>query len=81
MMPAAAGMRIFRAPGEEEPRHGRDPAPGELEVEGIPAGEARLTGFGIASRLPRERQTLEPPETIAGTLASRWASTTRPTGS
>ena len=32
-------------------------------------GEARLTGFGIASRLPRERQTPEPPEFIAGTLA------------
>src|SRR6516164_1917513 len=28
-----------------------------------------LTGFGIASRLPRERQSPEPPETIAGTLA------------
>ena len=28
-----------------------------------------LTGFGIASRLPRERQALEPPEFIAGTLA------------
>ncbi len=33
------------------------------------SGEVRLTGFGIASRFPRERQTLEPPETIAGTLA------------
>jgi serine/threonine protein kinase len=32
-------------------------------------GAVRLTGFGIASRLPRERQTREPPETIAGTLA------------
>ena len=32
-------------------------------------GEIRLTGFGIASRLPRERQGPEPPETIAGTLA------------
>ncbi len=32
-------------------------------------GQVRLTGFGIASRLPRERQALEPPETIAGTLA------------
>ncbi|WP_018420701.1 PAS domain S-box protein [Paraburkholderia tuberum] len=32
-------------------------------------GQARLTGFGIASRLPRERQAPEPPETIAGTLA------------
>jgi PAS domain S-box-containing protein len=28
-----------------------------------------LTGFGIASRLPRERQAPAPPEVIAGTLA------------
>ena len=28
-----------------------------------------LTGFGIASRLPRERQSAGPPEFIAGTLA------------
>jgi len=28
-----------------------------------------LTGFGIASRLPRERQAAEPPQVIAGTLA------------
>src|SRR5215472_12086717 len=32
-------------------------------------GEVRLTGFGIASRLSRERQSPRPPETIAGTLA------------
>jgi PAS domain S-box-containing protein len=32
-------------------------------------GEVRLTGFGIASRLPRQRQALEPPETLSGTLA------------
>ncbi|MEM5297426.1 AAA family ATPase, partial [Burkholderia sp. JPY481] len=31
--------------------------------------QARLTGFGLASRLPRERQAPEAPETIAGTLA------------
>ncbi|WP_208247211.1 AAA family ATPase (plasmid) [Rhizobium sp. T1470] len=31
--------------------------------------EVRLTGFGIASRLSRERQALEPPEVVAGTLA------------
>jgi PAS domain S-box-containing protein len=31
--------------------------------------EVRLTGFGIASRLLRERPTPESPETIAGTLA------------
>ncbi|MGA8262686.1 MAG: AAA family ATPase [Arenicellales bacterium] len=33
------------------------------------SGEAWLTGFGIASRLPRERQAPAPPESIAGTLA------------
>src|SRR5580700_660441 len=32
-------------------------------------GNAWLTGFGIASQLPRERQSPEPPEFIAGTLA------------
>lgn len=32
-------------------------------------GRVWLTGFGIASRLPRERQRPEPPEFIAGTLA------------
>ena len=31
-------------------------------------GEVRLMGFGIASRLPRERQLPGPPEFIAGTL-------------
>jgi PAS domain S-box-containing protein len=32
-------------------------------------GQVRLMGFGIASRLPRERQSAKPPEFIAGTLA------------
>ena len=32
-------------------------------------GQVRLIGFGIASRLRRERQAPEPPEFIAGTLA------------
>ena len=32
------------------------------------AGRVWLTGFGIASRLPRERQAPAPPEIIAGTL-------------
>src|ERR1700732_1020097 len=32
-------------------------------------GQIWLTGFGIASRLPRERQSPEPPEVLAGTLA------------
>src|SRR5262245_50540585 len=33
------------------------------------SGDARLTGFGLALRLPRERQLVEPPELIAGTLS------------
>ena len=33
------------------------------------AGNVRLTGFGIASRLPRERQAPAPLEVIAGTFA------------
>src|SRR5580698_5838089 len=33
------------------------------------AGNVWLTGFGIASRLPRERQSPAAPETVAGTLA------------
>jgi PAS domain S-box-containing protein len=32
-------------------------------------GRCWLTGFGIASRLPRERQSPDPPEFIGGTLA------------
>ena len=32
-------------------------------------GAVKFTGFGIASRLPRERQAPAPPEFIAGTLA------------
>src|SRR5262249_25014786 len=32
-------------------------------------GEVRLTSFGIASRMPRERVAAAPPEVIAGTLA------------
>ena len=32
-------------------------------------GRCWLMGFGIASRLPRERQAPEPPELVAGTLA------------
>jgi PAS domain S-box-containing protein len=38
-------------------------------VVGCADGRVRFTGFGIASRLPRERQAPEPPDTIAGTLA------------
>ncbi|MGB8521325.1 MAG: sigma 54-interacting transcriptional regulator [Candidatus Acidiferrales bacterium] len=46
----------------------RDIKPANVFVN-TSSGEAWLSGFGLASRLPRERQTPEPPETIAGTLA------------
>ena len=52
-------------------RHGlvhKEIKPANILVNGA-SGEVRLTGFGIASRLPRERQLPEPPEVIAGTLA------------
>ncbi|RZL87009.1 MAG: PAS domain S-box protein [Variovorax sp.] len=45
----------------------KDFKPPNVFVE--PAREVRLTGFGIASRLPRQRQTPDAPEIIAGTLA------------
>ncbi len=46
----------------------KDIKPANIVVN-CPDGRVRLTGFGIATRLPRERQAPEPPETIAGTLA------------
>jgi predicted ATPase/signal transduction histidine kinase len=41
--------------------------PGNVLVDA--AGSVRLTGFGMASRLPRERQAPAPPEIITGTFA------------
>src|SRR5262244_1791338 len=46
----------------------KDIKPANILVNGA-TGDVRLTGFGIASRLGRERQSPHPPETIAGTLA------------
>jgi PAS domain S-box-containing protein len=46
----------------------KDIKPANIRVNDV-TGEARLTGFGIASRVPRERQSPDAPETIAGTLA------------
>jgi PAS domain S-box-containing protein len=46
----------------------KDLKPGHILVNRAD-GEVRLTGLGCATRLPRERQALEPPESIAGTLA------------
>jgi serine/threonine protein kinase len=46
----------------------KDIKPANILVNGT-TGEVRLTGFGIASHLSRERQAAGPPETLAGTLA------------
>jgi PAS domain S-box-containing protein len=46
----------------------KDLKPANILVD-IANGGVWLTGFGVASRLPRERQGLAPPEVIAGTLA------------
>jgi hypothetical protein len=46
----------------------KDVKPAHILVN-VATGAVWLTGFGIASRLPRERQAPEPPEVIAGTFA------------
>src|SRR6202008_1278348 len=46
----------------------KDIKPANILVESA-SGGVWLTGFGIASRLARERQAPAPPEVIAGTLA------------
>jgi predicted ATPase len=46
----------------------KDVKPANVVVNSA-TGQVWLTGFGIASRLPRERQSPEPPELVAGTLA------------
>jgi predicted ATPase/GAF domain-containing protein len=46
----------------------KDIKPANILVNGA-TGAVKFTGFGIASRLPREHQAPAPPEVIAGTLA------------
>jgi PAS domain S-box-containing protein len=46
----------------------KDIKPANVLVHSV-TGRCWLMGFGIASRLPRERQAPEPPELVAGTLA------------
>jgi predicted ATPase/signal transduction histidine kinase len=46
----------------------KDVKPANVLVHAV-SGRVWLTGFGIASELPRERQGPEPPQVIAGTLA------------
>jgi len=46
----------------------KDVKPANVLVNSV-TGQCWLMGFGIASRLPRERQSPEPPEFVAATLA------------
>ena len=46
----------------------KDIKPANVLVD-MASGRAWLTGFGVASRVPREHRIAEPPELIAGTLA------------
>ena len=46
----------------------KDIKPAHILVNRV-SGVVHLTGFGIASRLPRQRQAPDPPAVIAGTLA------------
>jgi hypothetical protein len=63
-VPLAAGIGRMHAQGLIH----KDLKPANILVD-TATGGVRLTGFGIASRLPRERQAPGPPEGIAGTLA------------
>src|SRR5260370_21061068 len=65
-------LAINLAPALGNPHHPaplhKASKPANILVESA-SNKVWFTGFGIASRLPRERQAAEPPEVIAGTLA------------
>src|SRR5882724_2652997 len=63
-IPLAVALRRMHARGLIH----KDIKPANVLVD-RESGCAWLTGFGIASRLPREHRGPEPPEVIAGTLA------------
>src|SRR6202163_1363737 len=63
-IPLAGALRRVHARGLIH----KDIKPANILVD-APSGGVWLTGFGIASRLPREHQAPAPPEVIAGTLA------------
>jgi PAS domain S-box-containing protein len=63
-IPLAAALRQMHEQGLIH----KDIKPANILVDGA-SGGVWLTGFGIASRLPREHQAPAPPEVIAGTLA------------
>ena len=55
----------------------KDIKPANVLVNSV-TGQAWLMGFGIASRLPRERQSPSPPEVIAGNARLHGPRTDRP---
>src|ERR1700682_704902 len=63
-IPLAGALRGVHARGLIH----KDIKPANILVD-TASGGVWLTGFGITSRLPRERQAPAPPEVIAGTLA------------
>jgi serine/threonine protein kinase len=63
-IPLAGALRRVHARGLIH----KDIKPANILVDAA-SGGVWLTGFGIASRLPREHQAPAPPEVIAGTLA------------
>jgi len=67
-LPLAIGISTALAQVHQRGLIHKDIKPANVLVNSA-TGRAWLTGFGIASRLPRERQTPAPPEVIAGTLA------------
>ena len=72
LLPLAIGMAAALGRVHQRGLIHKDIKPENVLVALEPGGDIGhvwLTGFGIASRLPRERQSPAPPETVAGTLA------------
>ena len=67
VLPIAIGLASSLGQVHRQGLIHKDVKPANALVDG--AGNVWLTGFGIASRLPRERQAPAPPEVVAGTLA------------
>ena len=64
----AVGLAVALARFHKREFIHKDVKPANVLVNAT-TGEVRLMGFGIASRVPRERQAPAPPEFIAGTLS------------
>ena len=66
-LPLAVSMSVALGRLHERGFVHKDVKPANVMIN-VADGKAWLTGFGIASHLPREHQAPEPPEYIAGTL-------------